>query len=225
MARVYVVVEGQTEEAFVKNVLAQALWPLPVYLTPIILGRPGHKGGRTTYARLKRDVLVLLKQGQAASCSTMLDFYGLGGGFPGMPLPPTVPSLDKVIRIEEAVKADIVAEVPGLRPDIRFVPYLQLHEYEGLLFSDPVAFATGIGQPRLAQQFERIRSGFPTPEDINDGPNTAPSKRVLGVHAAYQKVVDGTLGAQAVGVARMRQGCPHFRNWVEQLQALAANIN
>jgi hypothetical protein len=125
-----------------------------------------------------------------------------------------------VVRIEQAVKADIVAEVPDLRADVRFLPYLQLHEYEGLLFSDPAAFASGIGLHHLATQFQAIRSAFPTPEDINDDPNTAPSKRALGAHPSYQKVLDGTLAAQAVGITRMRQECPHFRAWVEQLEAL-----
>ncbi len=119
-------------------------------------------------------------------------------------------------------KADIVAAMPGPRPDLRFLPYLQLHEYEGLLFSDPAAFAAGIRQQHLAARFQAIRAAFPTPEDINDDPNTAPSKRVLGEYPSYRKVLDGTLAARAVGIERMRQECPHFRAWVEQLEALGA---
>jgi len=144
MTRVYVVVEGPTEESFVRDVLAPVLWSRQVYLTPILLGSPGHPGGNTKYSRVKKDVMVLLKQDQTAYCSTMLDLYRLGRGFPGMPLSPNLPGLDKVIRIEQAVKADIVAHGPDLRPEVRFLPYLQLHEYEGLLFSDPEAFASGI---------------------------------------------------------------------------------
>jgi len=224
VSRVYVVVEGSTEESFVKNVLAEVLWPSQVYLTPIIVGAPGHKGGRTNYARVKKDVVVLLKQHPTAYCSTMLDFFGLGRGFPGAPLSPNLPNLQKVIHIERAVREDLVAQLPDhLRPGIRFLPYLQLHEYEGLLFSDPQAFASGIGQPHLASQFESIRSGFATPEDINDDPHAAPSNRVLSAYPAYHKVLDGTLAAQAVGIEKMRQECPHFREWVERLEALAAN--
>jgi hypothetical protein len=127
-----------------------------------------------------------------------------------------------VTRIEQAVKADIVAEVPGnFRPDLRFLPYLQLHEYEGLLFSDPVAFARGIYQPNLAGPFQRIRAAFPTPEDIDDGPDSAPSKRVLDLHSGYRKPLLGILAALQVGVEVMRQECPHFRGWIEQLAALA----
>ena len=73
MTRLYVVVEGQTEESFVKNVLAEVLWSRNVHPAPILLGAPGRKGGRTSYARVKRDVLVPLKQEQGAYCSTIID--------------------------------------------------------------------------------------------------------------------------------------------------------
>ena len=106
MTRVYVVVEGATEESFVKEVLDPLLRPRQIYVIPIILGSPGHKGGNTNYARVKQDVVVLLQQDRAAYCSTMLDFYGLGAGFPGMPLPPNLENLSKVARIEQAVKDD-----------------------------------------------------------------------------------------------------------------------
>jgi hypothetical protein len=138
-------------------------------------------------------------------------------------LPAGLGNLDKVTRIEQAVKADIIAEIPDLRADRRLLPYLQLHEYEGLLFSDPTAFAAGIGQPHLSRTFDEIRNRFVTPEDINDDPNTAPSKQVLAAYQRYHKRIDGNLAARAVGVARMRQECPHFRHWVERLEALAAD--
>jgi len=220
VARVYIVVEGPTEESFVNGVLAPVLWSRRVYPTPLIIGSPGRKGGNVKYVRVKRDVLTQLKQDRSAYCSTMFDFYGLGEGFPGTPLPPNLQNVNKVIHIEQAVKADIIAEIPELRPDARFLPYLQLHEYEGLLFSDPVAFAAGIKQPHLEHRFEQVRRGFPTPEDINDDPNTAPSKRVLAAYPAYSKVLDGTLAAQWVGIAKMRQECPHFREWIERLESL-----
>jgi len=89
MTRVHVVVEGLTEESFIKDVLSQALWPRQVYLMPIIVGPPGHKGGNPNYPRVKKDIVTLLKQDSTTYCSTMLDFYGLGEGFPGLPLPAT----------------------------------------------------------------------------------------------------------------------------------------
>jgi len=222
VTRVSVIVEGPTERSFVQGILAPILWARATYLTPTILGVPGHKGGRTNYSRLKKDVLRQLKEDRTAYCSTMLDFYGLGKGFPGTPLPSDLSNVDKVIRIERAMKEDIVAEVPDLRPDVRFLPYLQLHEYEGLLFSDPEAFANGISQSHLTPQFQAIRQSFPTPEDIDDSPDTAPSKRVLGLCPSYNKVLDGTRAASAVGIEAMRHECPHFRDWVESLGQLGA---
>jgi hypothetical protein len=222
VTRVSVIVEGRTELSFVQNVLAPILLDRGTYLTPTILGVPGRKGGRTNYARVRKDVLRQLKEDRNAYCSTMLDFYGLGKGFPGTPLPPSLSNVDKVIHLERAMKEDIVAEVPDLRPDVRFLPYLQLHEYEGLLFSDPEAFAKGIYQSDLTRRFQAIRQSFPTPEDIDDSPDTAPSKRVLRLCPSYNKVLEGTRAASAVGIEAMRHECPHFRDWVESLVQLGA---
>lgn len=219
MTRIKIIVEGQTEESFIEKVLAPVLWHREIYLTPIILGIPGHKGGNVNYARVKKDILLHLRQDPAAYCSTMLDLYGLRDGFPGVPPPPNQPGLQKARILEQAIYQDIVASAPEARPDLRFYPYLQVHEYEGLLFSDPDAFARGLGQQFLSGQLHAIRNAFATPEDINDDPNSAPSKRVAGVYRSYRKVIEGTVAAQEVGVGTMRQQCPHFHEWVSRLEA------
>ena len=204
------------------NVLSEVLWLSNVHPTPILLG---HKGGRPSYARVKRDVMLLLKQDRSAYCSTMVDLYGLGPGFPGHPPPDHLSSLAKVQHIERAIKADICEEVPGLRPDIRFLPYLQLHEYEAVLFSDPAAFAAGINCPNLERQFQNIRNDFDSPEDINDDPETAPSKRVLAACPSYRKVIEGTQAAAAVGIPAMREHCPHFRAWIESIEVTSGRVD
>ncbi len=222
MIRLYIVVEGQTEEAFVNDVLGPRLYPRGVYPSARLIGRPGHKGGNVSYARLKNDVSLLLKQDQGAFCTTLIDFYALGDGFPGNPPPPNIPNIEKVRRIEQAVMADIIDSLgEHRRADARFLPYLQLHEYEGLLFSDPAAFATGIYHPHLLEQFQNIRAQFPTPEDINDDPLSAPSKRVLRICPDYNKPLYGTLAALSVGIDAMRRECPHFKEWFDRLETLA----
>jgi hypothetical protein len=220
LSRVYVIVEGATEESFVSGPLAEVLWSRQVYVTPIILRVPGHKGERTKYVRVEKDILRQLKQDRGSYCTTMIDFYGLGGGFPGTPVPLHLNNIQRVEHIERAVKEDVCRQIPEFRPDVRLIPYLSLHEYEGLLFSDPDAFGQSIGRPHLASRFHRIRNDFPTPEDINNDPETAPSKRVIDTYPAYRKVIEGTLAARAVGIQRMRQECAHFRNWLEQLEGL-----
>ncbi len=124
--------------------------------------------------------------------------------------------------IEQAVKADICEQFPDLRADVRLLPYIQLHEFEALLFSHPAAFADAINQPRLATEFQKIRDRYVTPEEINDSFDTAPSKRVVRICPVYRKVLSGTLAAQAVGIERMRSECPHFRGWIDQLQVLGS---
>jgi hypothetical protein len=146
----------------------------------------------------------------------------LGEGFPGNAAQTNLLSIEKAKRIEQAIKSDICNLIPSYRPDVRLLPYIQLHEYEGLLFSDPSAFAFAIQRPELAAQFQRIRADFETPEDINDRSETAPSKRVLKVFPSYRKVLDGTVAARAVGINAMRESCPHFREWIERLQTLKA---
>ena len=220
MRRVVVIVEGKTERSFVEGPLAEAFGPQQLYLTAPILGLPGQKGGRTSYDRVRKDLESQLKQDRNAYCSTLIDFYGLGHGFPGTPLPPNLSNIQKVEQIERAIKEDICGRIPDFRSDIRLIPYLSLHEYEGLLFSDPDALAHALRQPSLAHPFHQVRNDFPTPEDINDDPESAPSKRVIAIYPAYRKVIEGALAAKAVGIARMRQECAHFRAWVERLESL-----
>ena len=220
MRRVYVIVEGPTEESFVNGALAEALWGSLINVIPIILGVPGHKGGHTNYARLEKDILRQLKQDRGSYCTTMIDYYGIGRGFPGTPVPANLVGLQKAEHIERAVKEDICGKIPDLRPDVRLIPYLSLHEYEGLLFSAPEAFARSIGQQQLSGRFQQVRDDFATPEDINDDPQSAPSKRIAQIHPSYSKVIDGILAAKAIGIQRMRQQCPHFHHWLEQLEVL-----
>lgn len=222
MPRVNVVCEGPTESRFISDVLAPYFWHREIHLTPMLLGVPGHKGGRVNYARVQKDILLQLKQDANVYCSMMFDLYGLGAGFPGTAPRSGLVAAQKASQIEDAILQDIVSIVPHLRADARLIPYLQVHEYEGLLFSDTSSFATALGRADLAPKLAAIRDRFATPEDINDDPNGAPSKRVVGVYSQYKKVIEGTLAAQRIGVDRMLAECPHFRNWIERLAALSA---
>jgi hypothetical protein len=222
MARVNVICEGPTESRFISDVLAPYFWGRGIYLTPMLLGVPGHKGGRVNYTRVQKDILIQLKQDASVYCSIMFDLYGLEEGFPGTAPAPDLVAAQKAVYIENAVLQDITSVVPDLRAEERLIPYLQVHEYEGLLFSDTTAFAFALGQANLAAQLANIRNLFATPEDINDDPNNAPSKRVAGIYRQYNKVIEGTLAAQRIGVDRMLAECPHFRNWIDRLAALPA---
>jgi hypothetical protein len=121
-----------------------------------------------------------------------------------------------------ALLHDIVDEMGADFDHDRFVPYVVMHEFEGLLFSDCQAFARGIGQDDLAPAFQAIRGQFESPEEINDSPYTAPSKRVEALVPGYEKPLLGVLAALEIGLDRIREACPQFHAWVCRLEALAA---
>lgn len=219
MTRIKIVVEGPTEESFIKNILAPQFWSRQIYVTPLVLGVAGHKGGNVSYARVKKDILLNLKSDQKSICSTMVDLYGIGSDFPGLLASEGMTGHEKVALIERGMREDIAHTVPELRPDLRFIPYIQVHEFESLLFSDPQALATALRKENLAGRLTEIRNGFATPEHINDDPNTAPSKRILGLYRSYQKIIEGTLAAKAIGVIKMREICPHFNDWLEHMES------
>ena len=96
----------------------------------------------------------------------------------------------------------------------RFVPYVMMHEFEALLFSDCEGFARGIDRPEAAVSLQAIRDGFASPEEIDDSPETAPSKRVESLVSGYQKPLMGALAALEIGLGAMRRECPHFGAWL-----------
>lgn len=225
MTRINIVVEGQTERQFVEGPLLEHLLPFGILVSGKIIGVPGHKGGRVNYARVKKDVTHLLRSDRRSHCSTLIDYYGLGDGFPG-----DASRQEKTLRQQHAAgieraTLDDIAEALGddLRVRERFVPFIVLHEFEALLFSDPKALAESIGEPSLAQQFQIIVAAAGAPEDIDDSPQTAPSKRILGIFPRYRKALDGPRAVEAIGVPTIVRACPHFAEWLERLQVLASS--
>ena len=121
--------------------------------------------------------------------------------------------------VEQAVMKEISSEMGWSGSfDDRFIPFVVMHEFEGLLFSDCTAFASAIGKPGLAASFQGIRDEFTTPEEINDSPITAPSKRVEELVKEYQKPLLGTLAALEIGLDAIRAACPHFHGWISGLE-------
>jgi len=84
MSRVYVLVEGQTEQAFIRDILAPPLAPQGIYLGARLLGEPGHKGGIRSFQVVERDLSSLLKQDAEGYVTTLFDRYGLPHDWPGL---------------------------------------------------------------------------------------------------------------------------------------------
>ncbi len=227
MARLLIHVEGETEEVFVNELLADHLNNFGYELVSArLIGNARlreRRGGIRAWNTVKKDILNHLKEDSGCLATMMVDYYGLpqtrDQAWPGRAEAGKLPFAEKFASVERALLADVAQELSGEFEARRFLPFVVMHEFEGLLFSDCQAFAEAIAQPQLTQRFRDIRQQFSTPEEINDSPITAPSKRIEGLIAGYEKPLFGTLAALRMGLDTIRNECPHFREWLEQLEA------
>lgn len=227
MARLLIHVEGVTEESFVNELLKPHLRASGYSnVGARLMGNARQRerrGGIRPWTEARTDILNHLKQDPTCLASTMVDYYALPQtgtkGWPGREKASKVPFSQKAITVQSALHAEICEEMGNGFDASRFVPYVIMHEFEGLLFSDCTRFAEGIGRPELAARFQAIRNECGTPEEIDDSSATAPSKRIEGLVLGYQKPLLGTLAAIAIGLDGIRAECPHFRNWLERLES------
>jgi hypothetical protein len=227
MLRLFVHVEGQTEEEFVNSVLREHLLSRGYLVSAHILGEArtrSKKRGIPPWPSARRDILNHLKQDPGCIATTIVDYYGMPqgehDGWPGRQTTGILTSEQMAQRVEDAIHQDVVREM-GPRFDARrFVPFVMMHEFEGLLFSDCGVFCRLISRSDLEPQLRTIRDSFPTPEDINDSPLTAPSKRLLKLIPTYDKIFWGVTAALEIGLDRIRRECPHFNNWLSELESL-----
>jgi hypothetical protein len=216
MTRIKLLVEGQTEEVFVRELLQPHYARMGLYMTPIIVStRPGYKGGMSSYAKVRPQIERLCREDPRAWVTTMFDLYALPDDFPGKASSAYLAKRsgkEKVEYLEQALRSDIATS--------SFIPYLQQHEFEALLFSSIDKFAEWPNDPmrvigKLSQATKKS-----APEDINDSPLTAPSKRIKDAYPAYQKTFHGPLIACAIGLDVMRGACLHFDAWLKKLEQI-----
>ena len=222
MPRLLIHVEGQTEESFVNQVLAPHLYARGyTSVSARLLGNArqrSRRGGIRKWDLVREGILHHLKQDREILVTTMADYYGLPHTWPGRANAPSLPLLDRASVVERELLRDVSNALGSGSDPSRFMPYIVMHEFEGLLFSDPDGFGLGIGRSDLSPKLRAIRNAFGTPEEINDSPDTAPSKRVEVLMPGYQKPLNGVQAAQEVGLDAIRGECPLFSNWVERLE-------
>ncbi len=216
---VYIIVEGQTEQTFVREVLAPEMSHKGIYLHPALIGKPGHKGGNIRFERAKEDIGKFLKQRSNTHISTMFDYYRLETSWPGnVRTPGSHTSIEKAERVEAATSAKIKELFPDHNVDGRFIPYIEMHEFEALLFSDASKLADKLNVN--PSDIEDILDECEEPEEIDDGPDTTPSKRLISMDKSYRKVAMGKTISEAIGVRTIRQKCPHFNDWITKIERL-----
>lgn len=204
MSKVLVLVEGFSEKRFVEDILKPYFENKGIYLIPINLKGIGN------YTIIKKEVQNLLNDKSAILITTMIDYYRLPNDFPQkQELKKDLQSLAKVEFLENSFASDV--------DNIKLLPYLQLHEFEALLFSDVSHFTKILNIKSHISQFESIVASL-EPEEINDLPNTSPSNRIKSIINNYQKDTHGVIVAKSIGLEKMREKCPHFNDWLDQIE-------
>lgn len=214
MINLYVYCEGQTEESFVKNSLIPHFIQKNIILCPIICrtkeGPNGiFKGGLTDYNKAVKEIKRLCNQHPNEKVTSFIDYYGLHN-IPQIEYNGT-DKYQLILSIEQKFYEDV---------DCRnFIPYISLHEFESLLFSRPEEFT--YLKPTAVSKFKTILSEFnDNPELINNGRETAPSKRILKEIDNYSKVLDGNTIAKRVTLSEIRKKCQHFNRWITYLESV-----
>ena len=219
--RLHFLVEGQTEFNFVNRILRHSIekTSLSVSVSKLTTKRDeklGRKfsGGASTYEKLKKELSLFLKDSSIEfRLTTMIDLYKFPSGFPTFDEMKKTPQA-RVKKMQETLYADF--------NDHRFIPFIQLHEYEAILFSNPQKFS---------EIYENVSNGIKNligiaatqhPEEINDGEHTAPSKRIIKEIPKYEfeKSSTGVNVAIHIGLEEIRKKCPHFNEWVAKLENL-----
>jgi Domain of unknown function (DUF4276) len=223
MRRVVVVCEGQTEEAFISRVLFPTFAEAGLQLQGITVETsPGHKGGAMRYDRLRPAVQNALANGRVTAVTTLIDLYKLATDFPGYSNAMAKPNLSgQLSALETSLHADIV-ERCGCNP-VRFIPYIQPHEFEALLFSDVTTLtAVEVGWLAAHDGLVQVRDSVSSPEHINNGHTTKPSARLESLlrGPGYRKLRHGPIAAERIGLAKIEAECHHFAGWLRKLRAL-----
>ena len=170
-------------------------------------------GGNVSIDRLALDMARLYPNFDAVT--SLVDFYGFRG------------KGDRTVEeLEEHLALEVETKVSSRWDQRKVIPYVQKHEFEGLLFSDVNAFSVMPGATGpLVEELGEVRSSFPNPEDINDNADTAPSKRIKMLIPEYQKVVAGPLIANETGLDTIRAECPRFAAWLAKLESLGGPLD
>jgi hypothetical protein len=220
MIRLKLLVEGQTEETFVRDVLAPFYLRQSIYVSAIVVETsPGHKGGLVSYAKAKPQLLRLSREDASGFVSTMFDLYALPKDFPGKQAndyPTQGTGQQKAEFLERELKSDI--------NEYNFIPNIVVHEFEALLFSNPKMFSSWEDDECAVNALVKIAADYSadnkSPEDINDSPHTAPSKRILKHMPNYDKPLHGSLISEEIGLDAMRAVCPHFAHPCSKIEDL-----
>lgn len=223
MKRIIIICEGQTEQSFCNDVLSPYFIPKSIFIQNPTIKKTG--GGIVNWPALKKQVETHLKGDTTAIVTTLIDYYGIHAHHE-YPLwtesKRLVDKNERMSALEKAMQQDVSLDLQQ-----RFIPYIQLHEFEALLFSDIRVFENNFEKNEFLDYDYLLKTiqADVNPEMINDGNETAPSKRLTKIIKGYYsenenlKVFYGTLLAQEIGIKTIMDKCPRFKNWIMKLES------
>ena len=228
--RLLVHVEGQTERTFVDTVLGPHLCKAGYSsVRARLIGNARasvRRGGTPSWQTVRDGILNHLKNDRQAIVTTMVDYYGMPQegqrAWPGRMQAATRQPAERAEFVQGAVAEDIANRMEASFDKRRFIPYVSMHEFEALLFSNCTRFAESVGRPDIASSMEAILTQFGDPEAIDDSQETAPSKRILQLLPSYRKVAMGATAVQSIGLTDIGYRCAHFADWLARLEAVAS---
>jgi hypothetical protein len=221
MTRLLILVEGQSEEIFVKQTLTPYLADYGVYVQqPALIWTKrmpdggGFRGGVSNWNQIYKNLRPLINDSNAW-VTTLLDFYGLPDDFPSYLelLNSSATPKNKVIQLQESFAT-------AVKNPTRFIPFLALHEFEAWLFSSPEIIAEHFGNSLIAAKIQKAIEFAGEPELINHGTDTHPKARLKALNVGYKETSDGATLIQKIGIANIKAACPHFALWLNQLEKL-----
>lgn len=219
MVSLAAICEGKTERLFCEQLLRPHLQPVGVDLSAIEIGVDCKQpGGNVSLDRVMHDVALLLPDYDYVT--TLVDFFRLGSGWLSL----SEDQCRKLASSEQANAVEKAAQEKALgclgADAERFLPNVLMHEFEALLFTEPQAIVETTYARSSLVALQGVASQFASPEDINTGRATAPSKRLANLGANYGKIAHGVRIATKIGLGAIRGKCPHFDSWLSRLEAL-----
>ncbi|PID27117.1 MAG: hypothetical protein CR982_06610 [Candidatus Cloacimonadota bacterium] len=214
------IVEGKTEEVFIKTILRPFLATQNIFIYATQITKPGEKGGDVRFKRAVKDIENHLKQRSDIFVTTFIDYYGIKE-WPGIRDAKKYKTpKDIADTINRATKDKVVALFSNQGADIRFLPFIAIHEFETLLFSDSEILAKNLDID--ITEVEKVLEECGEPERINNGVDTAPSKRLDNWTSdkKFKKTVKGIKIAKEIGIEKMREKCPLFNEWLIEVEKL-----
>ncbi len=222
-----VIVEGETEQTFVRNQLAAHLAVHGTNVWAVLPGRHRRHGGIRKWEVACQDIVRTLKEQRY--CSTMVDYYALPNTWPGRDDSAALPWAKRATYVESQIHLEISKAMGQSFDPQFFIPYVQLHEFEALAFAG-IKELTSVVAPlsrnsanSIEKKFERVLDEAGHPEAINDGYETCPSRRITSVVRAYNKRAHGPIVTSRIGLEALREKCGHFASWLDRLENMGSH--